>query len=114
MNNEDKDRARYAKLYCAIVEILESSGCKDSIQSIKEVLSIIVWVEQEIMQEKSRTLLWTAKLIETEYSKSEYFPLTHVLQRIKEEMINNEAELHRTIASEVSRLKEEIVDEGKR
>ena len=56
MNNEDKDRARYAKLYCAIVEILESSGCKDSIQSIKEVLSIIVWVEQEIMQEKSRTL----------------------------------------------------------
>lgn len=114
MNNEDKDRARCTKLYCAIIDVLGSSGCKDSIQSIKEVLSIIVWVEQEIMQEKSRTLLWTAKLIETEYSKSEYFPLTRVLQRIKEEMINNEAELHRTIASEVSRLKEEIVDEGKR
>lgn len=111
MNNEDKDRARYAKLYCAIVEVLGSSGCKDPVE---EALSIVNWVEQEIMQENNRTLLWVAKLIETEYSKSEYFPLTHVLQRIKEEMINNEAELHRTIASEVSRLKEEIVDEGKR
>ena len=111
MNNEDKDRARCAKLYCAIVEILGSSGCKDPVE---EALSIVNWVEQEIMQEKNRTLLWAAKLIETEYSKSEYFPLTRVFQRIKEEMINNEAELHRTIASEVSRLKEEIVDEGKR
>lgn len=111
MNNEDKDSVRYAKLYCAIVEVLGSSGCKDSVE---EALSIVNWVKKEILKDRSRTLLWTAKLIETEYSKSEYFPLTHVLQRIKEEMINNEAELHRTIASEVSRLKEEIVDEGKR
>ena len=107
MKDEDKDSVRYAKLYCAIVEALGSSGCKDP---TKEALSIVNWVEQEIMQEKNRTLLWAAKLIETEYSKSEYFPLTRVLQRIKEEMINNELDILR---GEISGLKEEIIDEGK-
>lgn len=111
MNNEDKDRARYAKLYCAIVEVLGSSGCKDPVE---EALSIVNWVEQEIMQEKNRTLLWVAKLIETEYSKSEYFPLTRVFQQIKEKMINSESGIRRTIVSDISRRKEEIIDEGKR
>ncbi len=61
MNNEDKDQrctqtilcdSRDPRVFCVKIRY----------NRIKEVLSIIVWVEQEIMQEKSRTLLWTASL----------------------------------------------------
>ena len=108
MNNEDKDSVRYAKLYCAIVEVLGSSGCKDSVE---EALSIVNWVKKEILKDRSRTLLWTAELVKIEYNKSEDLPATRIVNQITKEILSNELEILR---SEVSRLKEEIVDEGKR
>ena len=87
MNNEDKDRARCTKLYCAIIDVLGSSGCKNPTE---EALSIVNWVNQEILKDRSKTLLWVAELIKTEHS--------------------NELDILR---GEVSELKEEIIDEGK-
>lgn len=108
MNNEDKDSVRYAKLYCAIVEVLGSSGCKDSVE---EALSIVNWVKKEILKDRSRTLLWTAELVKIEYNKSEDLPVTCIVNQITKEILSNELEILR---SEVSRLKGELVDEGKR
>nr|DAR78469.1 MAG TPA: hypothetical protein [Bacteriophage sp.] len=108
MNNEDKDSVRYAKLYCAIVEVLGSSGCKDSVE---EALSIVNWVKKEILKDRSRTLLWTAELVKIEYNKSEDLPVTRIVNQITKEILSNELEILR---SEVSRLKGELVDEGKR
>lgn len=107
MNNEDKDRARYAKLYCAIVETPGSSGCKDSVE---EALSIVNWVKKEILKDRSRTLLWTAELVKTEYNKSEDLLATRIVNQIAKEMISNELNI---LHGEVSELKEEILDEGK-
>ena len=108
MNNEDKDSVRYAKLYCAIVEVLGSSGCKDSVE---EALSIVNWVKKEILKDRSRTLLWTAELVKIEYNKPEDLPATRIVNQITKEILSNELEILR---SEVSRLKGELVDEGKR
>lgn len=108
MNNEDKDSVRYAKLYCAIVEVLGSSGCKDSVE---EALSIVNWVKKEILKDRSRTLLWVMELIKTEYNKSDDFPFIRIANQIAKEAVGNELKILR---SEVSRLKEELVDEGKR
>lgn len=108
MNNEDKDSARYAKLYYAIVDVIESPKRKDS---TKEALSIVTWVEQEILKDRSKTLLWAMELIKTEYNKSDDFPFIRIANQIAKEAVGNELKILR---SEVSSLKEEIVDEGKR
>lgn len=108
MNNEDKDSARYAKLYYAIVDTIESPECKDPTE---EALSIVTWVEQEILKDRSRTLLWVMELIKAEYSKPDDLPFIRIINQIAKEMISNELDILR---GEVSELKEEIVDEGKR
>nr|DAT62529.1 MAG TPA: hypothetical protein [Caudoviricetes sp.] len=44
MNNEDKDRTRCTKLYCAIIDVLDSSGCKNPTEealSIKAIDSLL-------------------------------------------------------------------------
>lgn len=112
MNNEDKDRARCTKLYCAIVEVLGSSGCKNPTE---EALSIVNWVNQEILKDRSKTLLWVAELIKTEHSKPDDLkpddlPFIRIISQIAKEMISNELDILR---GEVSELKEEIIDEGK-
>lgn len=107
MNNEDKDRARCTKLYCAIIDVLEASRCKDP---TKEALSIVNWVEQEILKDRSKTLLWVAELIKTEHSKPDDLPFTRIINQIAKEMISNELDILR---GEISGLKEEIIDEGK-
>lgn len=108
MKDEDKDSARYAKLYYAIVDVIESPKRKGSTE---EALSIVTWVEQEILKERSKTLLWAMELIKTEYNKSDDFPTIRIINQIAKEAISNELKILR---SEVSRLKEEIIDEGKR
>lgn len=105
MNNEDKDSVRYAKLYYAIVDVIESPKRKDS---TKEALSIVTWVEQEILKDRSKTLLWAMELVKTEYNKSKDLLATRIVNQITKEMLSNELEILR---SEVSRLKEELVDE---
>lgn len=105
MNNEDKDRTRCTKLYCAIIDVLDSSGCKNPTE---EALSIVNWVKKEILKDRSRTLLWTAELVKTEYNKSKDLLATRIVNQITKEMLSNELEILR---SEVSRLKEELVDE---
>lgn len=107
MNNEDKDRARCTKLYCAIIDVLGSSGCKNPTE---EALSIVNWVNQEILKDRSKTLLWVAELIKTEHSKPDDLPFTRIVNQIAKEMISNEFNI---LHSEVSELKEEIIDEGK-
>ena len=112
MKDKDKDSVRYAKLYCAIVEVLGSSGCKDSVE---EALSIVNWVNQEILKDRSKTLLWVAELIKTEHSKPDDLkpddlPFIRIISQIAKEMISNELDILR---GEVSELKEEIIDEGK-
>ena len=108
MKDEYKDSARCAKLYCAIMDVLEYSGHK---KPAEEALSVVDWVEREILKDRNRTLLWAAELVKTEYNKSEDLPFTRIVNQIAKEMIDNELKLLR---GDISRLKEEIVDEGKR
>ena len=107
MNNEDKDRTRCTKLYCAIIDVLDSSGCKNPTE---EALSIVNWVNQESLKDRSRTLLWVAELIKTEYNKPDGLPFIRIINQIAKEMISNELNI---LHGEVSELKEEIIDEGK-
>lgn len=99
---DDKDRERYAKLYYAIAETLKSPELKDPTE---EALSIVTWVEQEILKDRSKTLLWVMELIKTEYNKSDDFPTIRIINQIAKEAISNELKILR---SEVSHLKEEL------
>lgn len=94
-------------------EILEKGSLESVLKDVnptEEALSIVNWVKKEILKDRSRTLLWVAELIKTEYNKPDGLPFIRIINQIAKEMISNELNI---LHGEVSELKEEIIDEGK-
>lgn len=92
------------RLYFAIKEIIQDSKHKSPLQIDGQVLLILEMVEELILLRKNDALLEAAKIIQSEYENPAELPYTHMVNQIKDKMIDNHDKISELIKSQYNGL----------
>lgn len=95
------------QLYLAIKEVIQDSKHKSPLQIDGQVLLILDCIEELVLSRKNDALLEAAKIIQSEYENPSELPYTHMVNQIKDKMIENHAKITKLIKKQLDNLSRE-------
>lgn len=102
------------QLYRIIKEVIQDSRHKSPLQIHEQILLILDSAKELVLLGENDALLEAAKIIKSEYENPAEFPYTHMVNQIKDKMIDNQAKILELIKSQYNGLfkdVKELVDE---